>query len=205
MGVAFADIFAGLYGVIGIQAALAERNTNGRDQQIDISLLNCMTRVLANQAMNFLASGNTPQRLGNAHPNIVPYQIFAKNNGDIIVACRNNRQFRALCDVVNFGHLGTDPKFATNPERVSNRAALTALLGTAIEDWGKNDLLQAVEKAVVPAGPINTVKEDLEDQQIVHRGLQIDPEGVPGLRTPISFSRSKLSLTRATPKRPFRL
>lgn len=205
MGVAFADIFAGLYGVIGIQAALAERNTNGRDQQFDKSLLNCMTRVLANQAMNFLASGNTPQRLGNAHPNIVLYQIFAKNNGDIIVAFRNNRQFRALCDVVNFGHLGTDPKFATNPERVSNRAALTALLGTAIEDWGKNDLLQAVEKAVVPAGPINTVKEDLEDQQIVHRGLQIDPEGVPGLRTPISFSRSKLSLTRAAPKRPFRL
>ena len=164
-----------------------------------------MTRVLANQAMNFLASFNTPQRLGNAHPNIVPYQIFAKNNGDIIVACRNDRQFRALCDVVNFGHLGIDPKFATNPERVSNRAALTALLGTAIEGWGKNDLLQAVEKAVVPAGPINTVKEDLEDQQIVHRGLQIDPEGVPGLRTPILFSRSKLSLTRAAPKRPFRL
>ena len=205
MGVAFADNFAGLYGVIGVKAALAERNTNGRDQQIDISLLNCMTRVLANQAMNFLASGHTPQRLGNAHPNIFPYQTFAKNNGDIIVACRNDRQFRALCDVVNFGHLGTDPKFATNPERVSNRAALTALLGTAIEGWGKNDLLQAVEKAVVPAGPINTVKEDLEDQQIVHRGLQIDPEGVPGLRTPILFSRSKLSLTRAAPKRPFRL
>ena len=205
MGVAFADNFAGLYGVIGVQAALAERNTNGRDQQIDISLLNCMTGVLANQAMNFLASGNTPQRLGNAHPNIFPYQTFAKNNGDIIVACRNDRQFRALCDVVNFGHLGTDPKFATNPERVSNRAALTALLGTAIEGWSKNDLLQAVEKAVVPAGPINTVKEDLEDQQIVHRGLQIDPEGVPGLRTPILFSRSKLSLTRAAPKRPFRL
>ena len=205
MGVAFADIFAGLYGVIGVQAALAERYTSGLGQQIDISLLDCMTGVLANQAMNFLASGNTPKRLGNAHPNICPYQTFAKNNGDIIVACRNDRQFRALCDVVNFGHLGTDPKFATNPERVSNRAALTALLGTAIEGWGKNDLLQAVEKAVVPAGPINTVKEDLEDQQIVHRGLQIDPEGVPGLRTPILFSRSKLSLTRAAPKRPFRL
>ena len=86
MGVVFADIFAGLYGVIGVQAALAERNTNGRDQQIDISLLNCMTGVLANQAMNFLASGNTPQRLGNAHLNIYPYQTFAKNNGDIIVA-----------------------------------------------------------------------------------------------------------------------
>ena len=136
---------------------------------------------------------------------MVIYQTLAKNFGDIIVTCGNNSQFGALCDVVNLRHLGTDPKFATNPERISNRAALTALLGTTIEGWSKNDLLQAVEKAVVPAGPINTVKEDLEDQQIVHRGLQIDPEGVPGLRTPISFSRSKLSLTRAAPKRPFRL
>ena len=205
MGVAFADIFAGLYGVIGVQAALAERYTSGLGQQIDISLLDCMTGVLANQAMNFLASGNTPKRLGNAHPNIVPYQIFATNDVNIIVACGNDRQSRALYDIVNLGHLGTDPKFATNPKRFSNRAALTALLGTAIEGWSKNDLLQALEKSVVPAGPINTVKEALEDQQIVHRSLQINPESVSRLRTPISFSRSKLSLTRATPKRPFRL
>ena len=169
MGVAFADIFAGLYGVIGVQAALAERYTSGLGQQIDISLLDCMTGVLANQAMNFLASGNTPKRLGNA-----------QNDVNIIVACGNDRQFRALCDIVNLGHLGTDPKFATNPKRFSNRAALTALLGTAIEGWSKNDLLQALEKSVVPAGPINTVKEALEDQQIVHRSLQINPESVSG-------------------------
>jgi len=101
--------------------------------------------------------------------------------------------------------LGTDPKFATNPERVSNRAALTALLGTTIEGWSKNDLLQALEKAIVPTGPINTIKEALEDLQIFHSGFQINPKGVPGLRTPISFSRSKLSLIRAAPKRQFRL
>lgn len=205
MGVAFADIFAGLYGVIGVQAALAERNTSGLGQHIDISLLDCMTGVLANQAMNHLASGNTPKRLGNAHPNIVPYQTFATNDGDITVACGNDRQFRALCDVVGLGHFGSDPRFATNPKRVNNRATLTALLGTEIRGWSKHDILQALEKAAVPAGPINSAEEALNDPQIVHRGLQINPEGVSGLRTPISFSRSKLSLTRAAPKRPFRL
>ena len=95
------------------------------------------------------------------HSNMVIYQTLAKNFGDIIVTCGNNSQFGALCDVVNLRHLGTDPKFATNPERISNRAALTALLGTTIEGWSKNDLLQRVEKAVVPAGPINTVKGKL--------------------------------------------
>lgn len=205
IGVAFADVFSGLYGVIGIQAALTERNTSGLGQHIDISLLDCMTGVLANQAMNYLASGNTPKRLGNAHPNIAPYQTFATSDGDIIVACGNDRQFSALCGVLGLDHLGTDPKFATNPERVSNRAVLTSLLGTAIQGWTKHDILQALETAVVPAGPINTVAEALNDPQIVHRGLQITPEGVPGLRTPLSFSRSKLSLTRAAPKRPRRL
>jgi crotonobetainyl-CoA:carnitine CoA-transferase CaiB-like acyl-CoA transferase len=172
---------------------------------MDISLLDCMTGVLANQAMNYLASGNTPKRLGNAHPNIAPYQTFATSDGDIIIACGNDRQFNALCGVLGLDHLGPDPRFATNPERVSNRAALTGLLGTEIQRWTKHDILQALETAVVPAGPINTVADALNDPQIVHRGLQINPEGVPGLRTPLSFSRSKLSLTRAAPKRPRRL
>jgi crotonobetainyl-CoA:carnitine CoA-transferase CaiB-like acyl-CoA transferase len=164
-----------------------------------------MTGVLANQTMNFFTSVNTPKRLGNAHPNIVPYQTFAMSDGDIIVVCGNAHQFRALCDVVNLRHLGTDPKFATNPELASNRAGLIALLGTTIEGRSKNNFMQALEKAVVPAGPINTVKQAWEDPQIVHRGLQINPEGVAGLRTPISFSRSKLSSTHAAPKRPFGL
>ncbi|MEP3296513.1 MAG: CaiB/BaiF CoA-transferase family protein [Pseudoruegeria sp.] len=202
IGVAFADVFSGLYGVIGIQAALAERNTSGLGQHIDISLLDCMTGVLANQAMNYLASGNTPKRLGNTHPNIAPYQTFETSDGDIIIACGNDRQFRALCGVLDLDHLGTDPKFATNPERVRNRKALTSMLGTAIQEWTKHDILQALESAVVPGGPINTVAEALNDPQIVHRSLQINPEGVPGLRTPLTFSRSKLSLSRAAPKRP---
>jgi crotonobetainyl-CoA:carnitine CoA-transferase CaiB-like acyl-CoA transferase len=180
IGVAFADVFSGLYGVIGIQGALTERNTSGLGQHIDISLLDCMTGVLANQAMNYLASGNTPKRLGNAHPNIAPYQTFATSDGDIIVACWNDRQFSALCGVLGLDHLGTYPKFTTNPERVSNRAALTSLLGTEIQGWTKHNILQAMETAVVPAAPINTVTEALNDPKIVHRGLPINPEGVPG-------------------------
>ena len=159
-----------------------------------------MTGVLANQAMNYLASGNTPTRLGNAHPNIAPYQTFATSDGDIIVACGNDRQFRAFCGVLALDEAGIDPQFATNPERVRNRMALTSLLSAQIQKWTKHDILQALETAVVPAGPINTVAEALSDPQIIHRGLQISPEGIPGLRTPLTFSRSTLSLHRAAPK-----
>ena len=140
IGVAFADIFSGLYGVIGIQAALAERHISGLGQHIDISPLDCMTGVLANQAMNYLAPGNPPTRLGNAHPNIAPYQTFETSDGDIIIACGNDRQFKDLCGVLALDHLGTDPEFATNPERVKNRAALTNILGTAIQGWTKHDI-----------------------------------------------------------------
>jgi crotonobetainyl-CoA:carnitine CoA-transferase CaiB-like acyl-CoA transferase len=202
MGVAFADIFSGLYGVIGIQAALAERERSGLGQQVDISLLDSMTGVLANQAMNFLASGKAPTRLGNAHPNIVPYQVFAVGDGHIIVACGNDRQFASLCQVLGSEDLVRDPAFATNPDRVQNRDALTTLLQERLLTWHKADCLAALEQAVVPAGPINTVEEALADPQIAARGLQISPEGVPGLRSPLRFSRSELVLDRAAPKKP---
>lgn len=202
IGVAFADIFAGLYGVVGIQAALADRMKTGLGQQVDISLFDCMTGVLANQAMNYLASGTTPTRLGNAHPNIVPYQTFAVADGHIIVACGNDRQFQALCTTLNAGGIADDPAYATNPARVEHREALTAELSVKFLQRTKLELLEALEAAVVPAGPINSVKEALADPQIQHRGMQISPEGVPGLRTPITFSRSQLELKRASPPRP---
>jgi crotonobetainyl-CoA:carnitine CoA-transferase CaiB-like acyl-CoA transferase len=202
IGVAFADIFSGLYGVIGIQAALAERAHSGLGQQVDISLLDSMTGVLANQAMNFLASGEAPLRLGNAHPNIVPYQVFAVSDGHVIIACGNDRQFASLCQVLGSEDLVHDPAFATNPDRVENREALTALLQEELRTWCKTECLAALEQAVVPAGPINTVEEALADPQIVARGLQITPEGVPGLRSPLRFSRSELVLDRAAPPKP---
>ena len=202
IGVAFADIFTGLYGVIGIQAALAERERSGLGQHVDLSLLDCMTGVLANQAMNFLASGNCPTRLGNAHPNIVPYQVFPVADGHIIIACGNDRQYASLCSILDVPELAQEARFATNPDRVAHRAELTELLTAACMTWGKWDLLAALEQGGVPGGPINSVAEALSDPQVQHREMQIAPQGVPGLRTPIRFSRSQLQLDKASPKRP---
>lgn len=202
IGVAFADIFSGLYGVIGIQAALAEREKSGLGQHIDISLLDCMTGVLANQAMNYLASGNVPTRMGNAHPNIVPYQTFPTSDGFIIIAAGNDRQFQSLCNVLNVPKLSKDKRFAINSDRVVNRALLIPILQKKCEKWTKRDLLQALEDAVVPAGPINNVAEALSEPQIEHRGLKINVDGIEGLRTPIRFSRSHLIHKKPAPKRP---
>jgi crotonobetainyl-CoA:carnitine CoA-transferase CaiB-like acyl-CoA transferase len=202
IGVAFADIFSGLYGVIGIQAALAERERSGIGQQVDISLLDCMTGVLANQAMNYLASGTSPTRMGNAHPNIVPYQTFEVSDGYIIIACGNDRQFQSLCKVLELNEVASQNAFQTNSNRVENRTQLTPLIQAECIKWTKLDLLKALEDAVVPAGPINTVAEALDNPQIKHRKMQIAPEGIPGLRTPIKFSRSEQNNSSASPKLP---
>lgn len=202
IGVAFADIFSGLYGVIGIQAALTERERSGLGQQVDISLLDCMTGVLANQAMNYLASGNVPTRMGNAHPNIVPYQTFEVSDGHIIIASGNDRQFQSLCRVLKLDSLIDDERFKTNAKRVENRTELIPILQTCCKKHSKSELLEALENAVVPAGPINTVAEALDNPQIRHRKLQIAPENIPGLRTPITFSRSVQRSNRAAPRKP---
>lgn len=202
IGVAFADIFTGLYGVIGIQAALAERERSGQGQHVDLSLLDCMTGVLANQAMNYLASGKCPTRLGNAHPNIVPYQVFPVADGHIIIACGNDRQYASLCEILGLSGLIDDARFKSNADRVENRAELTDLLTKSCRKWNKADLLAALEQRGVPGGPINSVHEALSDPQFQHREMKISPEGVPGLRTPIRFSRSELRLDKASAKRP---
>ena len=199
VGVAWIDIFTGLYGVIGVQAALAERARSGLGQHVDLALLDCGVAVLANQAMNYLVSGNSPKRLGNAHPNIVPYQVFPSADGHLIIACGNDRQFVALCGVLGVAELAQDPAYATNPARVANRAVLAPLLATRTALWAKADLIAALEGAGVPGGPINTVAEALEHPQIAARGLRVAPDGIPGLRTPIRFSRSPLALEGASP------
>ena len=201
IGVAFADIFTGLYSVIAIQAALAERVRTGRGKHVDMALLDCMTGVLANQAMNYLASGVVPHRLGNAHPNITPYQTFATADGWLIIAVGNNAQFGRLCEVLGLDGIADNPCYATNAARIENRDALTALLADRTSAWARDDLLAALEQAVVPAGPINTVSDVLADPQIVHRGMQIAPDGVPGLRTPVSFAGAPAPVSdRPSPK-----
>ena len=199
IGVAWIDILTGLYGTIAIQAAIIERQRSGLGQHVDLALLDCGVAALANQAMNALVSGKSPRRMGNAHPNIVPYQVFAASDGHVIVACGNDRQFANLCKVLDLGGLAADPAFATNPARVENRERLIALLAPAIARLDRAGIIAALEAAGVPGGPINTVAEALAEPQIAARGLKIEAEGVPGLRTPIVFSRSELVTGKPAP------
>ena len=199
MGVAFADIFTGLYGVVGIQSALLQRHQTGKGQHIDMSLFDCMSGVLANQSMNFLASGNAPTRMGNKHPNIAPYQTFPVEDGHLIIAVGNDQQFQRLCKALSLNNLADDDRFASNALRVQNRDDLEALLSEQTNKWTRQALLDALEVAVVPAGPINTVADVFADKQFQARGMQIHPDGIPGVRTPIKFSDAELSLDKRAP------
>ncbi|MDC9813991.1 MULTISPECIES: CaiB/BaiF CoA transferase family protein [Rhizobium] len=199
VGVAWIDVFTGLYGVIGIQAALAERERSGLGQQVDLALFDVGVAVLANQAMNYLAGGKVPRRMGNAHPNIVPYQVFPAADGHLIIACGNDRQFQGLCGLLGLDGVADDPAFATNPARVENREALCALIAEKTNRRPKAVLIADLERASIPGGPINSVAEAIDEPQIEARGLRIAPEGLPGLRTPIRLSRSPLTLDRASP------
>lgn len=199
MGVAFSDIFTALYGVIGIQAAMMERERTGRGQHIDLSLYDSIVGVMANQAVNQLIGNQTPTRLGNAHPNIVPYQVFACVDGHIVVAVGNDGQFQRFCEVLGEPELAADPAFSTNPARVKHRDTLIPVLAELVSRWPKGELLAAMEAAVVPGAPINTLADVFIDPQIRSRGMQIEPQGVPGVRTPLVFSESNLDLGRRSP------
>ncbi|WCR11452.1 CoA transferase [Paracoccus stylophorae] len=199
VGVAWIDIFTGLYGAIAVQAALAERARSGLGQHLDLSLLDCGVAVLANQATNYLLGGRVPRRLGNAHPNIVPYQLFPASDGHLIIACGNDRQFAALCRALDLPALSADPDFATNPARVAHRDRLAPILSQATRTRPRADLIAALEAAGVPAGPVNDVAEALAEPQVQARGMPIAPEGIAGLRSPMRFSRSPLVTDRAAP------
>jgi crotonobetainyl-CoA:carnitine CoA-transferase CaiB-like acyl-CoA transferase len=199
IGVAFADIFTGLYSVIAIQSALIMRQRTGKGQHIDMALFDCMSAVLANQAMNYLASGVSPKRMGNAHPNIAPYQTLPVSDGYFIIACGNDGQFGRLVGLLDLAELASDERFATNAARVANRTALTELLEERTRQWTRDDLLARLEKIGVPAGPINSVADVFADPQFIARGMKIDPQGVPGLRTPIRFSDAELKIDHRSP------
>ena len=200
IGVAFADIFTGLYGVVAVQAALLARERTGRGQHIDMALFDCMTAVLANQAMNYLASGVTPRRLGNAHPNIAPYQTFPVVDGHIIIAAGNDAQFVRVCHLLDLAALADDARFATNAQRVRHREELASLIGTQTRQRTRTDLLAALEAAGVPAGPINSVADVFADPQFLARGLLLENDGIPGLQTPIRMSDSTLTCDRRAPR-----
>jgi crotonobetainyl-CoA:carnitine CoA-transferase CaiB-like acyl-CoA transferase len=202
VGVAVTDIVTGLYGTIGILAAVEQRHRTGQGQHIDMSLLDCATAMLANQAMNYLATGNSPERKGNEHPNIAPYQVLPTSDGHVILAVGNDRQFQKLCEVIRRPDLALSEKFSANQLRVQNRADLTRELERALAGWTSRELLAALEAATVPAGPINSVREAFEDPQIKARDLVIEPEGVRGVRGPWKFSDAELSLEKTAPILP---
>ena len=200
MGVAFADIFTGLYGVIGVQAALAQRERTGLGQHIDMALFDSMVGVLGNQAMNCLVTGESPRRMGNAHPNIVPYQDFPASDGPLIIACGNDSQFERLCTLLE---LGGDllAQHRSNAERVANRDVLVSKIAEATSKRTREELLSGLEAAGIPAGPINTVAEALATDQAKARGLVNTAGGVPGLRSPIRMERWDTGQTGRAPKR----
>ena len=200
VGVAVTDIFTGVYAATAILAALHQRATTGRGQHIDMALLDVATSIMANQAMNYLATGTAPRRMGNAHPNLAPYAVFDCADGWIILATGNDAQYRRLCTLLRLPGMAAAPEFATNADRIANRAAMTEGLADATRQWSKADLLAACEAEGVPAGPINDLAEVFADPQIVHRGLKITVQGVPGVRSPFTFSDATLALDRPAPK-----
>jgi crotonobetainyl-CoA:carnitine CoA-transferase CaiB-like acyl-CoA transferase len=192
IGVAFADIFTGVYAVIAILAALRRRDATGEGAFIDMALLDTQTGVLANQAMNYLISGVAPKRMGNAHPNIVPYQVFPVSDGHVIVAVGNDGQFAKFSSVLGAPALAADARFASNADRVRNREALAEILAQLTARFSRDALLAALEQQGVPAGPINSVADVFADAQVRHRRMRVDlpaPEArdglIPGVRTPI--------------------
>ncbi|MEM6413807.1 MAG: CaiB/BaiF CoA-transferase family protein [Pseudomonadota bacterium] len=206
MGVAFSDIFTGLYTVIAIQSALLKREKTGLGDYIDMALFDCTLGVLANQAMNYLSSDVSPKRLGNAHPNIAPYEAFATKDGWIVITVGNNGQFARLCEVLGLGDLQEDVAYATNSARVKNKEILSRIIAGAVKNWSRTDLLLLLEKANVPAGPVNSIAEAFSDPQSIARGMQknlirkSDGKNIPSVRIPIKFLGTDLLDQRPSPE-----
>ena len=207
IGVAFADVFTGVYAVVAILAALRGRDRTGEGAHVDMALLDTQVSVLANQAMNYLASGVPPRRMGNAHPNIVPYQVFPVLDGHVIVAVGNDGQYARFVRILGAPELAREPRFATNADRVRNRAELVPILTGLTMKTTRDALLAALEREGVPAGPINTVADVFADPQVIARSLRIDlpvPQvtggSIPSVRSPIVLDGTPMAADRAAPR-----
>ncbi|GAD47873.1 putative CoA-transferase [Caenibius tardaugens NBRC 16725] len=198
VGVPISDLVTGLYATISILAALNHRNATGEGQYIDCALLDGQVALLVNQASNYLNGGMIPRRLGNAHPNTVPYQDFSCADGDVLVALGNDRQFRAFCALIGRDDLAGDPRFASNGGRSTHRGVLIPAMQETIAAWQSADLITAMEKAKLPGGKVNEIPEILADPQIAHRGLVHDMQRSDGTPVKVIGFPGKLSRTPAT-------
>jgi len=204
VGVPIVDIMTGMYASISVCAAIAHRAESRVGQHLDLALLGTQVAFLANQGMNYLATGEAPGRLGNAHPNIVPYQTFKTRDGDIILACGNDNLFGKFCEVAGCRHLAADPRFATNGKRVENRAELTRLLEDVFKGRTTREWVGMLETAGVPNGPINNIKQVFEEPQVIARGLRIELDHptagkVPLVASPMRFSATPLEFKAPPP------
>jgi crotonobetainyl-CoA:carnitine CoA-transferase CaiB-like acyl-CoA transferase len=198
-GIAYADLFTGLYATVAILAALRERDRTGKGAHVDMALLDTQVGVLANQALNWMVSGKVPHRMGNGHANLVPYQAFETADGPVIVAVGNDGQFARLCGLLGLDSLAEDERFRTNPARVVNREALIPVLAGRIAARSRGELSEALEAAGIPAGPINRVDEVFADPQVVHRGLRLEGDP-PGLASPIVIDGKRQVAERRSPR-----
>jgi crotonobetainyl-CoA:carnitine CoA-transferase CaiB-like acyl-CoA transferase len=204
IGVALADILTGVYAAVATEAALIRRQVTGEGAFVDMALLDTQVSVLANQAMNYLVSGVPPTRLGNAHPNIVPYQVFPTRDGQIIIASGNDAHFARICTLLGLAELLADGKYARNESRVKQRDELIPILAKATSQWTSRELLDALEEIVVPAGPINRLDQVFQDPQVVERGMRCDvprSDGstVPSVRSPIVIDGTPCVANAASP------
>ncbi len=204
-GVAISDIFTGLYSVIAIQAALRHAEATGEGQHIDMALFDTQISVLGNQNLNYLVSGTSPAQMGNAHMNIAPYEVLPVKDGHFILAVGNDGQFQKFCAVVGLDDLPGNPDFATNPARVANRAALRAKMIERLATLERDPLLAALEKAGVPASPINTIGQMFADPQTIARGMRMDLDDghgnrLPSVRAPMVMSGTPLKYERPSPR-----
>lgn len=205
VGIPVSDLSTGLYAAISILAALNHRNRTGEGQQIDVALLDSQVALLANQASGWLNGAVEPQRMGNQHPTIVPYQDFACADGEILIALGNDRQFHSLCGVLGLAELADDPRFAVSANRSDNRAALFAVINPVIASWKADDLIAALDAAKLPGGKVNSIPEALDHPQIAARGLvhelaRDDGTPVKFLGFPGKLSRSPATYRHAPPR-----
>jgi crotonobetainyl-CoA:carnitine CoA-transferase CaiB-like acyl-CoA transferase len=199
-GVAITDLFTGIYGTTAILAAVYQRQRTGRGQHIDMALMDVAVAITQNQALNYITTGVPPRRMGNRHLNLAPYQVFDCADGHIVIATGNDRQYQRLCRVLGLPEMAEDPKFRKNVDRLEHRDDMDARLTAVTVTRTKADLLAACEAQGIPAGGINNMREVLEDPQVIASGMRIDVDGVPGIRSPFTFSDAELVLRRPAPK-----
>ncbi|WP_226698629.1 CaiB/BaiF CoA transferase family protein [Qipengyuania flava] len=201
MGISISDLTCGLYSVIGIQAALAMRERTGRGQHVDMALLDCSVGLLASQATHYLTTGKNPPRMGNEHAQVSAYGVFPVADGEVVLAPANDGLFRKLLALLGREDLLGEEKFASNEARLANRAELDAMIAAETRKWQLDELLADCAEDGIPAGRVNEIDAVFEDPQVRARGMRIDLDGIPGVRSPFTFSEGELALDHPSPRK----